>query len=157
MFNFFKKSEPESPKTLSAWEQIIEVVKSDPKVSNLEATHHDITCWYQDLKLVINDDNYITFEASEGTRFGMYDISSTGDTIVAGLRQNWTNMVTFDLDTLMTKIDKNYEKAKSCLMVHAELAGHEGYLGSLDGKPVFRTNTPDSICVTDTISTANIT
>ena len=150
MFNFFKKSEPESPKTLSAWEQIIEVVKSDPKVSDLEATHYGITCQYQDLKLVITDDNYITFEASEGTRFGMYDISSTGDTIVAGLRQNWTNMVTFDLDTLMTKIDKNYEKAKSCLMVHAELAGHEGYLGSLDGKPVFRTNTPDSICVTDT-------
>lgn len=61
MFNFFKKSEPESPKTLSAWEQIIEVVKSDPKVSNLEATHHDITCQYQDLKLVIND-NYITLK-----------------------------------------------------------------------------------------------
>lgn len=80
----------------------------------------------------------------------MYDISSTGDTIVAGLRQNWTNMVTFDLDTLMVKVDENYAQAKSRLMVHAELAGHEGYLGQLDGKPIFRANTPDSICVTDT-------
>lgn len=150
MFNFFKKTKPESPKTLSAWEQIIEVVKSDPKVSNLEATHDDITCQYQDLQLTIKNNNYITFEASEGTRFGMSYESSTGDTIVSDLRQNWTNMVGFDLDTLMTKIDKNYEKAKSCLMVHAELAGHEGYLGQLDGKPIFRTNTPDSICVTDT-------
>lgn len=55
MFNFFKKPESESPKTLSAWEQIIEVVKSDPNVSNLEATRHDIrgnTIW--NVRYIIN-------------------------------------------------------------------------------------------------------
>ena len=133
MFNLFKKPEP--PKTLSAWEQIIEVVKSDPKVSNLEATRHEITCQYQDLKLTINDDSYIVFEVPEEMRFGTHHDTPTGDTIVSKMRRNWVDAFFLEPDTLMVKVDENYAQAKSRLMVHANLAGHEGYLGQRTTSP----------------------